>query len=144
MDVLVALIGALAVTIFCVKFASVATSISKPASLPELSAQVRLIFEDPPEVATSALGPTPPRLIPPPKLATHTSCGFVGLINTRSTHACGKLVTSVKLDQVRFGTVTSGVYNTPLVPVATYISLVAGLMVTELMSMEIAPLITLK
>src|SRR5690348_97921 len=61
-------------------------------------------------------------------------------MKTRSTHACGKLVTSLKFDADNPATVTSGVYSTPRWPVATYISLVVGLMVTELMSIEIAPL----
>src|SRR6266480_328663 len=77
-----------------------------------------------------------PRLIPPPNVATHTSCGLYGLMKTRSTHAKGKLATSLKFADENPATVTSGAYSTPRVPVATYISFVPALIVTELTSID--------
>src|SRR4051794_9683920 len=98
MDAPVAFAAAVVVTKLCVKVEFVARSISKPASLAELSSQVRLIWVEPLADAASPDGPTPPRLIPLPNVATHTSWGLYGLMKTRSTHAKGKLVRSWKLE----------------------------------------------
>src|SRR2546423_599930 len=109
MDALVAFAEAVVVTRFCVKFTSVARSISKPVSFDERSVQVRLICDALPAEARSPLGASPPCLIPPPNVATQTSLLSFGLMKTRSTHANGKLATSLKLDDVNPATVTSGV-----------------------------------
>jgi hypothetical protein len=105
---LVAFCVAVVVTKPVVKVELVARSISKFASFCELSVQVRLICVELAAEAPTPLGAAPPRMIPPPNVATQTSLELYGLIKTFSGHECGNAVRSTKFADENPATVTSG------------------------------------